>query len=485
MRTRSRTFTNLDLSCPTDYYVSLKQDDSGCSPPHHSIPTIVLTQNDYNRQSDKFNVKVSSISDYVRDRTIRPSTKLKLSPKDYRVFVAARAAMRRKAEIARKSIAGRRLRRETTQVHPCSHTSISMSLKQDEITYDTGHGIGCIAATTTYHFANGLTAFKYLINEDPIHYLAVTSKNYTSSSFHAHDWFALTDAFNEACDSFVPSSFLLGEDIAECGIFVDALKLIFNPSRAVPLLIKHVLDAGMEKATLGAIARQIKRSSNALLSYRFGVKPAISDIIAALNAHNEVSFRMQYLRENAGDLIPVHVQRKLPCVVTNFAIPNNSAVIVCDEKSSIASISALARVREDLNFNDTWSAYLQYFGINKIIGLAWELIPFSFVVDWFTNAQERINSLTRLHTGDPFTEVRGLCYTTKTVLEESCMYRPTSINSHTVIRPDVPVKLWTAKSVSYNRSLVSPDVSSVLDFSALGSSQYTSLGALLLQRVLR
>jgi hypothetical protein len=394
--------------------------------------------------------------------------------------------MRRKASLARKSISGRRSRVETYQPHPCHHTTVDLTKSgKDTVVLKTGHGVGCTAVTTTYSFASELAAFKYIFNEDPVHYLAVTSKNYTSSAFSSMDWFALTDAFNEACDSFVPSSFLLGEDIAENAIFIDALKLIFNPSRAIPVFFDIVKKIGMERASLGAIAKFAKGSSNALLSYKFGVKPAVSDILATLKAHNEVAFRMQYLRDHAGDLIPVRVRRELNSDVTNFPIPNNSAVITCDKKISFASISALARVREDLNFGDTWSAYLQYFGLNKVIGLAWELIPFSFVIDWFANAQERINSLTRLHTGNPFTEIRGLCYTSGTELVEVCKYKPTSFNSKTVIYPTVPITLFTSVTRDYNRSLVSPDVSSVLDFSALGSSQFISGGALILQRILR
>jgi hypothetical protein len=307
---------------------------------------------------------------------------------------------------------------------------------------------------------------------------------YTADAYRNHDWCALSAQFEEACDSFIPSAFLIGEDITEYGIFVDALKAVIQPTTAIRTFIKYgkKFIKGFETKSLGHVARHLgKNGSNAFLSYNFGVKPAIKDIVDALEAHKVVSSRMRYLRENAGDFVPIRVRKKLTSEFLNTPPSNASSwgrCIICNNKQTVATISAWGKVREDLNFGDTWSAYLQRFGVNQIVGLAWELIPFSFVVDWFTNTQEHIKKLTRLHTGGPFTEFRGMCASVKTSLQEDLLAIPpvylTSLD---------PFVVASKVSTEYKRFLEIPEDSNFLDFSNLGSFHLAATGSLILQRV--
>lgn len=319
---------------------------------------------------------------------------------------------------------------------------------------------------------------------------------YTASEFRKHDWFALTDAFNEACDQFIPSSFLAGEDMAQCGIFIDALKLVLNPTRAIPNLIKAGLRLSKKsrRGNLGQMSKHLLRNSaNANLLWQFGIKPAINDIKAVLNAHESVGMRLSELRRHAGQFIPVRVRRKIPSSIDNspLSVPDGSQSTKfewqCSEKYSLGVISAFGRVREDLNFGDDWSAYLQYFGINKVVGLAWELIPFSFVVDWFTNAQERINELTRSRTGGPFCEIRNLCASEKNVLVEDlyCVPGYNYTLGMPMVTPNDPFVVATRHTTSYNRYNSIPDASGVVDLSTLGLFHLLTSGSLIVQKLFR
>lgn len=240
---------------------------------------------------------------------------------------------------------------------------------------------------------------------------------------------------------------------------------------------------------LGQMSQKLmKGSANANLFYQFGIKPAISDIRDAFHAHERVSQRLKILRSNAGRYIPIRVKDEL------FSSHSNELPATDDtldfqwtmrHKRSIAHAGAWGRVRSDLQFSDTWSAYLQYFGINKMVGLVWELIPFSFVVDWFTNTQERINYYTRDRTGGPFEDI---CNVYSSVKQEELLELnlvpgrfPAMANTYITV-PSSHMPIVERLSTYYTRIPSIPDTSGVFDFSALGLFHALTSGSLIIQR---
>lgn len=330
--------------------------------------------------------------------------------------------------------------------------------------------------------------------------------------FYQPDWFSLQDSFNEAVDSFMPSSFLLGEDMAEYSIFKDALLLAMNPSKAIKNFVKTIFELGYDKKTLGQI-RHLARSNdhisfkrdksllvrqatrkgiNADLSYKFGVKPAISDIVGALNAHRKVNERLAYLSSHRGQYVPIRVRKRLTADFSSNPHPAPTGYMQIYERLedayTLASIFAQGRVREDITIGSQWVSYAEYFGLNKIVGLAWELIPFTFVVDWFTNAQERINQMTRIRLSEgPFVNIGAIGSSLKTVSEVSLNLQGGIITSgahagYTMTNPVGPVILAKCERSQYARYPFIPDTSGVLDLSTLGSFHAITGGELLLQR---
>jgi len=329
---------------------------------------------------------------------------------------------------------------------------------------------------------------------DPAGQIIPQGFNGTATAYRKHDWYSLTSEFNEACDSFIPSSMLLGETMYEHGIFVDALKYVINPSRAIKDFLAGVAALGLQKRNLGTIARIVKGSSNAWLSYNFGVKPAIRDITTALTAHQLVQRRLWYLANNGGSYVPIRVRKASQSSFTNTGIPTSYPIAGFTttrkwyiSKESVACIGAWGKVRDDLNWKDAWSAYLQHFGVNKVVGLAWELIPFSFVLDWVTNAQERINELTRFRIGDPFSEIRNLSCSLTEETKYGYYLIPgftSSIGAY-MVNPTSHVLLAKGSMRTYSRYLTIPETSGVVDFSSLGLFQAIASGALIVQRALR
>lgn len=317
---------------------------------------------------------------------------------------------------------------------------------------------------------------------------------YTSGDWIGHDWFALADSFDEASSQILSSSSMLGESIYESAIFVDALKCVINPTNAIRLLLKAAGRHGkkMRRMTLGQASRYIaKRSANSYLTTKFGILPAVEDIKSALLAHSRVKDRLAYLRARGGKFVPVRVRQDTYSDIANLPLELTTSFSSyqwhCDSKMSRAVVGGWCRVREDLSFGDTWSAYLQHFGVNKVAGLVWELIPFSFVADWFTNAQERINRLTRFRTGSPFSEITNLWASEKKTVADGIYFLPgyESTYSAPLTRPNSPSRVLDRESIQYNRYTSIPDTSGVFDFSTLGPFHLLASGALILQRTLR
>lgn len=379
--------------------------------------------------------------------------------------------------------------------HDCHHTSTKVKFHKENLTLrhqkygDYGNPIWEVLYDRTIRFNDGLEFIGYQ-NGSLLSIMDSHSVDF-GVPYLNHDWFALVDQFNESCDQYTRSGFLVGEPMVEHEIFALALKSVLNPSNAIRNFLKATKSIKKyRKMRLGHVAHDLaKKSSNQYLAYTFGIKPAIDDVVDAVKAHSRVSARLRYLRRNAGLFVPIRAKKEL-LSNCDYEYPKPVAgaddyIKWCTDKhSSIGVVSALGKVRSDLSHASDWAAYLQYFGINKVVGLAWELIPFSFVLDWFTNVQERLNTLTRLHTGGPFVEFRNICHSVKLTHQETLVYVPGRDASFggTCISPSSATPLATRTVVDYQRSVGLPNTSGVVDFTALGLFHAITGTALILQR---
>jgi len=342
----------------------------------------------------------------------------------------------------------------------------------------------------------------------------------SSRSFNGADWFALVSEFNEELDNLVPNSFFSGETLVEGGIFIDAVKLMINPKRAVLGFFANVKKRHLHRRSLGEIDHYYKNlirkytssdrmevlamgrdfgipktilleGTNADLLYKFGVKPAIQDIRHTLEAHSKVDARLKDLSSFAGRYFPIRARKKTSEEIYQYGSQPNPGlteeVLRVSSQSRVSSVFGQGRVRVDINEVSKWRAYAEYFGLNKVVGTAWELIPFSFVVDWFTNAQERINDLTRIRLGEsPFMNVTSIGHSVKSKFTTDVVLYPgyNSDDGTTLFVPRSPTPLCHIDTVEYIRSPTIPDTSGVIDLSTLGLFHGVTTAELILQRVL-
>jgi hypothetical protein len=150
-------------------------------------------------------------------------------------------------------------------------------------------------------------------------------------------------------------------------------------------------------------------------------------------------------------------------------------------------MGAYFRVRGDLTLEANINAFLQYFGVGRLVGLVWELIPYSFVVDWVTNAQERLNKLTQVHTFNPYGDSRGFVASLRT--EDVISVRLSSgvihVWSATIPESFSGTELASVVNTRYTRFLDVPESRTLFDLSGFGLPQIINGGSLLIQQLLK
>jgi hypothetical protein len=354
--------------------------------------------------------------------------------------------------------------------------------------------VSASSASHNYFLAyDGMAGFNFHVSGATINAKIQTLRNLapvnTAEVYHDADWFALLDTWHEKCNNLMTPDTNIGESIVENGVFVDAFKTVLNPSRALKYLIEFVRgNLGNKKySSIGKVGKLLRDTSDASLSYKFGIKPALEEVRRMLTAQRTVNIHLKYLRENAGGYIPIRARQIVPSGVTDpgSVLDGDVIVKVIDKREVVAIISALGKVRPDLSYAKDWQAYVQYFGLHKVFGLAWELIPFSFVIDWVTNCQEYVNKYMTPHYDGPYMNIRNICHSTRyTTSSKLMMGKDYTYSTWAATRPggSEPVELCRFVESAYTRTPGLPSSSGGIDITRLGLFHGVTSGSLLIQK---
>jgi hypothetical protein len=309
------------------------------------------------------------------------------------------------------------------------------------------------------------------------------------------DYYSLYEKYLDSLNSITGQHVLLGEFLAEPGLIADAIMAVLRPKQAVKRFIEWGSASSIRRRnyTLAkAIKYYGKETASRHLEYIFGVKPLIQDLrnIWAFNRKAENS--LGFLMRNRGKYVLVGAQDKY--VSPAGALPSIGSFTFVEavkaylDTTLTANMGAQGRVRTDLNRVSMWRAYSDYFGLGRVLDVAWELVPYSFVVDWFTNCGTKVHSLGRRN--DPvFTELKNFSVSTK-LSSGIGIYIPELtwryiLSGH---NPEVPSTL--RKLMSYKTSIYHRDVSFrsadalEISFSKLGLWHLITSGSLITQKIL-
>lgn len=167
----------------------------------------------------------------------------------------------------------------------------------------------------------------------------------------------------------------------------------------------------------------LKKISNNFLAFKFGVEPLINDVYSAVEALKKLSSSQQTEK----------VIVRVGASVTN----SDSRVTSTSTRTSTTTLTETVKVSYSLEYKtvNSASSTLQQLGLLNPAEIAWEMMPWSFVVDWFLPIGKYITSFSA-DAGLEFVGGTKTVVTTKyyqTVINEPKHYFGTNNSQHATL----------------------------------------------------
>jgi hypothetical protein len=169
------------------------------------------------------------------------------------------------------------------------------------------------------------------------------------------------------------------------------------------------------KKKLGWFGRRGRDASGLYLMYSFGIAPLLSDMSKVQREIKTLKAKIQAeLRKQSGRLVSVHrscgytFSYRNPSTGVRVGFLDNTTLslrytgTLDNEKSRrVCTVRGYQTPKYETAAFRRLDYMMARFGVTGPASLAWELIPFSFVVDWFLDLRHITNSLDNLLTGSP------------------------------------------------------------------------------------
>lgn len=179
---------------------------------------------------------------------------------------------------------------------------------------------------------------------------------------------------SSARDSGVNLAQMLAEYEQTASLFVDCARTVYRLTR--DLKARNFRRMGLDFRFWN------RKLSNAVLQYQYGISPLISDINDSIEALKNASVKPLYIRSKASKKNRDRIVYPQPA---SFYWPATDTVI--DVEYSVSGWSVFMMNNEALH------STLGSYGFTNPLALGYELIPYSFVLDWWINVGEFLASL--------------------------------------------------------------------------------------------
>lgn len=237
-------------------------------------------------------------------------------------------------------------------------------------------------------------------------------------------------------------------------------------------MASQYLQAATKIARSKGLINRCKAVGNAYLLTRYGFKPLVSDIFATLEA----------LKTPLGSIIETTRSSSAVTSVTSYTNSYNDAGTFSIAGLVTRTQTVTVRATSLNQYQQTLQDALGL-GYKNLMTVPWELVPYSFVVDWFVNVGDFIGSLTPNFGVSPI----GSCLVTDVKTEDKWIqtgYTLLSPSTFSLISP--PSSGYVSSTYhSKNRilGLPAPSLEIKTDFRFDHLTRCLDASALLLQRL--
>jgi hypothetical protein len=199
-----------------------------------------------------------------------------------------------------------------------------------------------------------------------------------------------TTAQNEAKRRFISrcyeaqSAFNSGQFLGELR---EALHMVRHPAQALRRGVDDYFES-LRKRRKGNLNHRKKILADSWLEYQFGWASLISDI----NSASEQLRRIRFGRPPIQEVSASYTHRHSTTMTTTNEGVGGLNVIVNTKKEQTSVVKIYGKVTVDLPPGSYLSPASLGFRWDQFVPTVWELIPYSFLVDYFTNIGDIIQS---------------------------------------------------------------------------------------------
>lgn len=179
------------------------------------------------------------------------------------------------------------------------------------------------------------------------------------------------------------------------------IALVKNPLQGIRTFLKDVRRSKRYKRSSAPSLG--KYLSDEWLRYRYGLTPLVMDFEGALQASIAPRFGMRVTARSSGTTTGTYTKTSS---VTNTAPSYYDVTVDCTGNIE-GSVRAGVLYEHTFNLNNSYGL-----GLENIPSAIWEVIPYSFIIDWFVNAGDWIKAVT------PKADVKILAEWTTTQIRE-------------------------------------------------------------------
>lgn len=154
------------------------------------------------------------------------------------------------------------------------------------------------------------------------------------------------------------------------------------------------------KGKIKGLSDLIKRGANAHLSYSFGIEPLVKDAVSLYESLTSLEKKVAWLRKSQGKVIPVRYKTDVTDLIPECGKTHTQSkehTLYRKQRGFSGEYKAYALVQYDVSSLSDLELKLRTvtraLGLDNPLSTAWELLPFSFLVDWVFSVGDFIGQL--------------------------------------------------------------------------------------------